>query len=119
MSEVYAFELTPEQCSPSGLVNCSGANSNWQYSNPFLNRYAHPKRDKNKFYFDAFFNDYVEYKRKYQNDWSELSEYVGLNDIELTDNELTIVVNKTGLIKQPDPKRIYMIMNTGELVYLD
>jgi hypothetical protein len=60
--------------------------------NAFSLRHSTIKRDKNKFYFDDFVNDdKIEYKRKYQNDWSELREFVDLNDIELVDNELVII----------------------------
>jgi len=60
--------------------------------NAFSLRHSTIKRDKNKFYFDDFLNDdKIEYKRKYQNNWSELRKFVHLNDIELVDNELVII----------------------------
>ncbi len=97
MSEEHSFVIPrPEDYQPSGVCDFSNI-----YGGSKMRRWgSHVNRDKNKFYFDDFFNDDdVEYKRKYQNDWSELREYVGLNDIELTDNEL-VIVNKTGLTKQ-------------------
>lgn len=55
------------------------------------NNLSSTKRDKNKFYFSDFANNSIEYKRKYVNDWSDLKEFAELDDIELLDNELTIV----------------------------
>lgn len=64
----------------------------------------HDKRYRNKIYFDDFYDDnVVEYKRKYLNDWSELRDFVGLDDIDLEDNELTIV-NMPGYIKSKQAK---------------
>ena len=55
--------------------------------------YSQPKIkfEKNKFHFSDF--SQKEFRRKYNNDWYELREYVGFNDIELIDNELIITSN--------------------------
>lgn len=61
--------------------------------------YKHDKRYKNNVYFTDFYNDdTIEYKRKYVNDWCELRKFVGLDDIDLENNELTIV-NMRGYAK--------------------
>jgi hypothetical protein len=65
-------------------------------------------REKNKFYFEDFYDDgIIEYKRKYVNDWAELRDFVGLYDIDLVDNELTII-NMPAYIKYKQAKtKIY------------
>ena len=98
MIDIYSFELSPQEHQPSGTMNFSRSDNNEILNITLI------KREKNKCYFDDFFDDdVVEHKRKYQNDWSELREFVGLDDIELTDNEL-VIVNMTGLIKQHQAK---------------
>ena len=53
------------------------------------------KRCINKMYFEDFYHENkIEYKRKYLNDWSDLRSFVGLDDIDLVNNEL-IFVNTT------------------------
>lgn len=57
------------------------------------------KRCINKMYFEDFYHENkIEYKRKYLNDWSDLRSFVGLDDIDLVNNEL-IFVNTTLYIK--------------------
>ena len=46
---------------------------------------------KTRFAFSDFSVNQKEFKRKYNNDWNELREYVGLNDLEFIDNELVII----------------------------
>lgn len=46
---------------------------------------------RNKLYFEYFYDDTIDYKRKYVNDWFELRKFVGLDNIDLVDNELTII----------------------------
>ena len=48
-------------------------------------------RSRTEMYFSDMHGDTVEHKRKYVNDWSELREFAGLDDIELENNELTIL----------------------------
>ncbi len=67
----------------------------------------HNNREKNKFYFDDFDDDdIVEHRRKYQNDWTELREFVGFDDIELVDNEL-VIINRTGQIQKLVSKSLF------------
>ncbi len=96
---INLFDLEPQEHQPSGIdpIGISRIDNATLYFS-FLNSTV--KREKNKCYFDDFYDDdVVEHKRKYQNDWTELREYVGLNDIELTDNEF-VIVNTRGLIKE-------------------
>ena len=95
--------ITSSDHIPSNTMNFSRSDNNEILNITLI------KREKNKCYFDDFYDDdVVEHKRKYQNDWTELREYVGLNDIELTDNEL-VIVNMTGLIKEHQAKtKLYM-----------
>ena len=56
--------------------------------------------DKKYFSFNDFNNDnIVEYKRKYLNEWSDLKKIIGYDDIEILNNELTII-NKTAEMVQ-------------------
>jgi len=61
--------------------------------------------EKDKFYFSDFGINEKEFKRKYNNDWDELKEYVGLNDIELIDNELIII----NLNYKAEPVKVYAV----------
>ena len=61
---------------------------------------------KNQFYFDDFEDDnIVEHRRKYNNDWTGLREFVDLDHIELVDNEL-VIINMKGekKLKRLSPK---------------
>lgn len=96
---VYSFALEPIEHQPSGIDPIGFSRIDNVMLN-FNSLHSSIKREKNKFYFDDFYDDdVVEHKRKYQNDWTELREFVGLDDIELTDNEF-VIVNTRGLIKE-------------------
>ncbi len=100
MSDVYSFALRPEEHQPSGTINFSKIDD-------VIFIGSNIKREKNKLYFDDFYDDdVVEHKRKYQNDWNELREFVGLDDIELTDNEF-VIVNMKGLKERQAKMKIY------------
>ncbi len=83
---VYSFALNPELHQPSGICNiskidnCTFALNNESTNNNF-------KREKNKFYFK---NIKESITRKYLNNWSELREFIGYNDIEIDNNEIII-----------------------------
>lgn len=83
---VYSFELNPEYHKPSGTCNFSKIDD--ILLNLQLNKVHY---EKNKFYFREFGINEKEIKRKYNNDWNELREYVGFNDIEVVDNELVLI----------------------------
>lgn len=74
---------TFENLQPSGTMNFSRMDK--EYSKEPI------KRDKNKFYFEDLGTGKLENKRVYINDWIEIREFVGLNDVELENNELVII----------------------------
>lgn len=90
---VYSFALNPNDHQPLGGCNLSRLNESsliitdsqgvtWSESNN-----NNTCRDKNSMYFH-----YVgeKIKRQYVNDWNELKEYIGYDDIILEDNILII-----------------------------
>jgi len=81
-------------------MSISSATTNWsRIDNVTLKFNSLVKRSKNKVYFDDFYDDdIVDYKRKYVNNWSELRVFVGLDDVDLEANELSII-NMSGYIK--------------------
>ena len=83
---IYSFALRPEDHQPTGTCNFSKIDDT--QLNLQLNKVHY---EKNKFYFSDFGINQKEFKRKYNNDWNELREYVGFNDIELVDNELVLI----------------------------
>ncbi len=72
-------------------------------------------RDKNTFYFHLCD---TEFRRRYLNNWTELTEYVGLNDIELVDNEL-VIKNMIQLnnIDCPNYNILRIVSNMGGIAY--
>lgn len=81
----YSFALRPEDYQPSGNIDFR------KIDNVNLNLCSDKIHyEKNKFYFSDFGVNQKEFKRKYNNNWDELREFVGFNDIELLDNELFI-----------------------------
>lgn len=82
--DAYSFALEPSSHQPSGTCNFS------RIDNVNLNTNK-VRFEKNKFYFSDFGFNEKQFKRKYNNDWSELREFVGFNDIKLIDNELIIL----------------------------
>ncbi len=83
---VYSFALNPELHQPSGISNLSNIDNitivqnNESTNNNF-------KREKNKFYFK---NIKESTTRKYLNNWSELREFIGYNDVDIKNNEIII-----------------------------
>ena len=95
MDNYFSFAIPdPENYRPSGTTPFS------RILNQPIVICNHNKREKNKFYFDDFYDeDILEHRRKYQNDWNELREFVDLDDIELDDNEL-VIINMSQWTKQ-------------------
>jgi hypothetical protein len=60
----------------------------------------------------------TEFRRRYLNNWTELTEYVGLNDIELVDNEL-VIKNMIQLnnIDYPNYNILRIVSNMGGIAY--
>ena len=80
--DIYSFPLRPEDHGPSGSCN---------FSRPGDIDWNKIYYNKNNFYFSEFSINQKEFKRTYTNDWNELREYIGFNDIELIDNELVLI----------------------------
>ena len=78
---------------PSGVSNFSKIDTTYLYSQSKI------KFEKNKFHFSDF--SQKEFRRKYNNDWNELRECVGFNDIELINNELIITSSYTKSLSLP------------------
>lgn len=102
----YSFALRPEDHQPSGVCD---------FSKIYGTSHLLPNRDKNKFYFNEFSHNTIEHKRKYVNDWSDLKKFADLDDIELFDNELTIV-NLPALIKEQKQQFFKRLDRMSELL---
>lgn len=104
--EKSRFYLDPERCTPSGTCE------HWLRTHPksdYVTSFIYKGKGKiediwwsifqfgkNKYFFNNLTVNQKEFNRKYRNNWNELREYVGYNDINIMQDRLII---RDGCIK--------------------